>query len=136
MDESLMRRRAAEARVGRLATTRADGRPHLVPCCFVVQGDVVYTAVDDVKAKRTPELLRLDNIRRNPDVSFLIDDYVEDWSALWWIRVDGRAHLAEPGSPEQKVATELLAAKYEQYRAEPPSGPAIAIEVTSWRAWP
>jgi PPOX class probable F420-dependent enzyme len=131
-----MRRRVAEARLGRLATIRGDGRPHIVPCCFGVKGDVVYTAVDDQKAKRTPDLLRLDNVRAHPDVSFLIDEYVEDWSALWWIRLDGRAHVAESGSPEQRGASELLARKYEQYRARPPRGPVIAIEVTARRAWP
>jgi PPOX class probable F420-dependent enzyme len=107
-----------------------------VPCCFVVQGDVVYIAVDDVKQKRTRDLRRLENVRRHPDVCLLIDEYVEDWSALWWIRLDGRAHVADPGSEEQKTASELLAAKYEQYRARPPPGPAIAIKVEVWRAWP
>jgi PPOX class probable F420-dependent enzyme len=136
MDEALMRRRAAEARVGRLATMTPEGRPHLVPCCFVLQGDVVSIAVDDVKQKRTPQLRRMENIRRHPDVCFLIDEYVEDWSALWWIRLDGRAHVADPGSDEQKAASELLAAKYEQYRARPPPGPVITIEVDVWRAWP
>ena|SRR5918996_5945129 len=131
-----MRRRVAEAPVARLATTRADGRPHVVPCCFVLEGDVIYTPVDDLKAKRTPDLLRLANIGRNPDVSLLIDEYVEDWSALWWIRLDGRAHVAEPGSPEHKAASELLVAKYEQYRASPPPGPTIAIDVSVWRGWP
>lgn len=131
-----MRQRVAEARVGRLATTRADGGPHIVPCCFVVKGDIVYTAVDDVKAKRTPHLLRLANIRANPVVSFLIDEYVEDWSALWWIRLDGTAHVAAPRSPEQRAAGELLAEKYEQYRTRALPGPAIVIEVTVWRAWP
>jgi PPOX class probable F420-dependent enzyme len=131
-----MRGRVAEARVGRLATTRVDGRPHIVPCCFVLEGgDVVYTAVDDVKAKRRAGLLRLDNVRRNRNVSFLIDEYVEDWSALWWIRLDGPAHVAEVGSPEQRAASGLLAAKYEQYRARRPGGPLIAITPERWRSW-
>lgn len=131
-----MRRRVAEARVGRLATMRVDGRPHIVPCCFVLKGDVVYTAVDDVKAKRSPNLLRLENIRRNRDVSLLIDEYVEDWSGLWWIRLDGRARVAEPQSSEQRAAAALLAEKYEQYRMAVPPGPVIVVEVSAWRAWP
>jgi PPOX class probable F420-dependent enzyme len=136
VDDALIRRRLAAARVGRLATVRPDGRPHVVPCCFVVNGDVVYTAVDDVKAKRTTQLRRLDNIRHHPDVSLLVDEYVEDWSALWWVRLDGKARRAPPGSPEERVAWELLAGKYEQYRARPLTGPVIAIDVTSWRGWP
>ena len=136
MNEGLMRRRVADARVARLATVRADGRPHVVPCCFAVEEDVVYTAVDDAKAKRSPKLARLENIRRTPDVSFLVDEYVEDWSALWWIRMDGHARVAGPNSPEQRAASALLAEKYEQYRVAPPPGPVIVIEVTEWRAWP
>ena len=131
-----MRRRVADARVGRLATVRPDGGPHIVPCCFAVSGEIVYTAVDRVKAKRTTELLRLGNVRRHSSVCLLVDEYAEDWSALWWVRVDGRAHVAERGSSEHRAATELLAEKYEQYRSGPPLGPAIAIDVAAWRAWP
>ena len=46
-----MRGLVAPAPVGRLATVRSDGRPHVVPICFVVIDDVVYSAVDD-KPKR------------------------------------------------------------------------------------
>jgi hypothetical protein len=37
--------------------------------------------------------------------------------------------------PEFERALALLAAKYEQYRAEPPRGPAIVIRVETWRGW-
>ena len=57
-----MRRRVAEARVGRLATVTPSGRPHIVPCCFVLDGDTVYSAVDD-KPKSTFDLVRLENLR-------------------------------------------------------------------------
>ena len=50
-----MRTRVEAARVARLATTDPDGRSNLVPICFVVAGDVLYTAVDE-KPKRTPRL--------------------------------------------------------------------------------
>ncbi len=33
MDITTMRARVEQARVGRLATARPDGRPHVVPCC-------------------------------------------------------------------------------------------------------
>jgi PPOX class probable F420-dependent enzyme len=136
VEEAVMRRRVVEARVGRLGTVGADGRPHVVPCCFAVDGEVVYTAVDDVKAKRTRHLRRLDNVRRHPDVCLLVDEYREEWSRLWWVRLDGRAHVAESTSPEHAVGVRLLAGKYEQYRSAPPPGPAIVIDVVRWRAWP
>jgi PPOX class probable F420-dependent enzyme len=136
MDADLMRERAADARVARLATVTADGRPHLVPCCYVLDGDVLYTAVDDVKAKSTMALRRLDNIRSHPTVTLLVDHYDEDWSMLWWIRIDGHARLAVAGSPGEHTGLRLLAEKYEQYRDRPMAGPVISIEITRWVSWP
>jgi hypothetical protein len=37
--------------------------------------------------------------------------------------------------PEHDRALSLLAAKYEQYRSEPPPGPVIAVGLTEWRGW-
>ncbi|MEZ5231401.1 MAG: TIGR03668 family PPOX class F420-dependent oxidoreductase [Acidimicrobiales bacterium] len=136
MDADTLRRRAAEARVGRLATIGDDGAPHQVPCCFVLDGDTLYTAVDDVKAKRTARLRRLDNVRAHPVASLLVDHYDEDWSQLWWIRLDGAARVLEPDTDEAATARALLAGKYEQYRAQPPPGAVIAVDVERWRAWP
>jgi len=127
-----MRRRLADARVGHLATVTAEGRPHVVPCCFVLDGDTVYTAVDDVKPKATPALRRLANIAASPAASLLVDHYDEDWAALWWVRVDGRATVRA----QHRHAVDLLVSKYEQYRRRPPPGPVIMIEIERWRAWP
>jgi PPOX class probable F420-dependent enzyme len=137
VDDTLMRRRAADARVARLATLRSDGRPHVVACCFALDGERVYTAVDDVKSKRTLALRRLDNIRHHPQVSLLVDHYDdEDWSALWWVRMDGHATVVGPGTIEHAAALAVLTAKYPQYLHRPPPGPVITILVTSWTAWP
>ena len=116
-----MRRRVAEARVGRLATVTGDGRPHLVPCCFVLHDDVVFSAVD-AKPKSTLALRRLANLRANAAASLLVDHYVEDWSELWWVRVDGPGRIIDAG-PERKEAVDQLAAKYDQYRRARPPGP-------------
>ena len=129
-----MRQRVADARVGRLAMTKDDGRPHIVPCCHVLVGDRIYSAVD-AKPKSTLALRRLANLAANPAVALLIDHYQEDWSALWWVRVDGDGRVIASGA-ERDQALDLLAEKYEQYQHELPPGPAIAIEATAWRAWP
>jgi PPOX class probable F420-dependent enzyme len=129
-----MRRRLAGGRVGRLATVRPDGRPHLVPCCYVLAGDTVCSAVD-AKPKSTLALRRLDNIRATETASLLVDHYDEDWSQLWWIRVDGRARVLEGGA-ERDEALALLATKYEQYRRTPPPGPVVALDVQRWTSWP
>lgn len=129
-----MRRRVHDARVGRLATVRADGRPHLVPCCYVADGNIVYSAVD-AKPKSTLALRRLENVRANSSVSLLIDEYGEDWSTLWWIRLDGHARVIDSGVQRDR-ALELLRFKYPQYARDPPPGPVLAIDVRAWLGWP
>jgi PPOX class probable F420-dependent enzyme len=135
MDPTEARRRFAAARVARLATAGADGRPHLVPVVFALDGDTLYTAVDDVKPKATTRLRRLANIAANPAVALLADHYEDDWRALWWVRADGTARLLEPDEDEAARARALLAARYPQYREAPPPGVAIAVDVTRWSGW-
>ena len=117
------------ARVARLATVDPEGRPHVVPICFVLEGDVLYTAVDE-KPKRTRALQRLRNIEANPRVEVLIDHWDEDWSQLWWVRLRGTARIVE-----DRRAVELLTAKYPQYAERPPAGPVIAVEIEERSEW-
>src|SRR5690606_12788001 len=125
-----MRPRVAAARVGRLATAGADRRPHAVPVCFALVGDVLYTAVDH-KPKRHRRLRRIANIEATGHACLLVDEYAEDWSALWWVRVDGRGRVvADPGEAARAVTA--LTAKYPQYRERPPEGPVVAVDVTVW----
>ena len=121
--------RVALARVGRLATVTAAGLPHVVPVCFALDGGRIVTAVD-AKPKATAALARLDNVRATGRASLLVDHYAEDWSELWWVRVDGAAEVLESDR-----AIDALAAKYEQYREARPAGPVIAIEPERWRSW-
>ena len=126
--------RFGAARVARLATTDSEASPHLVPVVFVLVGETVWTAVD-AKPKTTTALRRLDNVRAHPAVSLLVDHYADDWSTLWWIRVDGTGRILDD-SREIAAATALLVAKYRQYRDDAPAGPVIAIDISSWRGWP
>jgi PPOX class probable F420-dependent enzyme len=118
-----------EARVARLATVDPHGRPHVVPICFVLERDTLYTAVDE-KPKSTRRLQRLRNIEANPRVEVLIDRYDEDWSRLWWVRLRGTARIVD-----DPRAVELLTAKYPQYREHPPAGPVIAIAIEERSEW-
>lgn len=127
------RRRVTGARIARLATIDPDGRPHVVPICFVLSGDTLYSAVDR-KPKRSRELRRLANVRARPQATVLVDHYDEDWCRLWWIRLRGAARVLEAGA-EADRALALLAGKYPQYRDEPPDGPVLALDVDEWRAW-
>jgi PPOX class probable F420-dependent enzyme len=129
-----MRRQVAGARVARLATVDTDGRPHLVPLVFALDGDTLYSPIDD-KPKGTPRVRRLDNIRANPDrVTVLVDHYEEDWPRVWWVRLRGNGRILEEG-PERERGLGLLREKYPQYRDMPPQGAVIALDVTEWRGW-
>jgi PPOX class probable F420-dependent enzyme len=135
MDDATARSRLTDARVAVLGTITPDGRPHLVPCCFVLDGDTIYTAVDTVKPKSTLALHRLENIRANPAVSLLVQHYAEDWTALWWVRVDGRGRIVEE-EDEREKALELLGSRYDQYRDSPAPGEVVALHIERWRWWP
>jgi PPOX class probable F420-dependent enzyme len=125
--------RLTTARVARLATIDADGRPHLVPIVFALDGDTLYSAVDR-KPKRSQTLRRIENARARPDVTILVDHYDDDWRQLWWIRLRGRARVLDDGE-ERERALALLRDKYPQYRVEPPDGPVLAVDVSDVRDW-
>jgi PPOX class probable F420-dependent enzyme len=103
-----------EARVGRLATADAGGRPLVVPVCFALDGEAVYSAIDE-KPKRTRQLRRLRNVAENPHASLVVDEWHEDWSRLRWVMVEGRADVLRAGA-EFGRAIDLLREKYPQYR--------------------
>ena len=68
------------SRTGKLATVRANGRPHIAAVWFDfdTNGDVMFlTREDSVKAR---------NMRRDPRVSLLVDD---DQMPFAWARIDG-----------------------------------------------
>ena len=131
--------RFTQSPVARLATITPDRTPHLVPVVFAVDGesrdcpDVVYTAVDG-KPKTTQRLRRLANIETNPQVSLLVDEYADDWTQLWWVRVDGAATIHSDGAM-MLTGIRLLRAKYSQYQTVALSGPVIAVTVARWSSW-
>jgi PPOX class probable F420-dependent enzyme len=135
MQAGQARARFASARVARLATADAAGRPHLVPIVFAPVGDALFTVVD-AKPKADPaRLRRLRNIRANAAVSVLVDDYHDDWQLLWWARADGTARILELANPEASEPLAELRARYPQYVRMPPPGPLIAITVDRWSGW-
>ena len=91
-------------------------------------------SVDD-KPKTTVALQGLRNLTTNAAASLLVDHYGEDWTALWWIRLDGVGRVIADGR-EQERAVALLCSKYEQYRQQRPTCPVIAVDVARWSAWP
>jgi PPOX class probable F420-dependent enzyme len=128
------RQRVAAARVGRLATLRADGTPRLVPVTFALVDGLVCFVVDEVKPKTTTRLARLADIARDPRVGLLVDHYADDWSQLWWVRIDGTAEIHEDGELRGR-ALGALVEKYEPYAMAPPDGVVVVITPTRWSGW-
>jgi len=117
-----------------LATIAPDGASRLVPVCFVVIDDVVWSpldekpkAVDDVRS-----LARVRDIRERPTVALLVDRWSEDWSQLAWLRLAGRAALVD----SEPASVAALRAKYPQYADHDlESRPMIRIEIAGVRSW-
>ena len=127
-----------DARVGRLATADRTGRPLVVPVCFALAGEAIYSAID-AKPKRDPSrpLRRVRNVLDNPQASLVIDEYDEDWTRLRYVIVEGSPTLL-PAGDELARAVDALTEKYAQYRAmglsrEP--GTMIRLSVEHLVAW-
>ena len=124
-------------RVGRLATVDGEGRPHVIPVCFVLSGETVYSAIDE-KPKRAGPLRRLKNVAENSHVQLLLDRYEDtDWSKLRYVQLRGVARII-PSGEDHARAIALLRARYSQYASMAlESRPVIAIaveRVVEWQA--
>jgi len=114
------------ARRAVLATTAADGRPRLVPICYIVDDDApdgrprLYTPLDE-KPKRVDDprdLARVRDLLGAPSVTLLVDRWSEDWSRLGWVRLYGTGVVLEPQTPDREehaAAVTALRTKYPQY---------------------
>ncbi|MBT3162427.1 PPOX class F420-dependent oxidoreductase [Streptomyces sp. Vc74B-19] len=88
-------------RTAKLATVRADGRPHLAPIWFVLDGnDVVFnTGARTVKGR---------NLARDGRIALCVDD---DRPPFAYVVLEGRARLSEdPG--ELRLWAARIAARY------------------------
>jgi PPOX class probable F420-dependent enzyme len=124
-------------RVATLATVSADRSPHLVPVVFAWEASDLVTAVDG-KPKSGRMLARIENITRDPRVTVLAHHYEEDWSRLWWVRIDGMASLEAAGVGFGRALT-ALRDRYPQYETVDLRGPVIRVRVertTTWEASP
>lgn len=133
LDRKTCRERMSAARLAHLATVGRDQRPHLVPVTFALTEEQILVAIDQ-KPKSTTNLRRLRNIADNPRVAMLCDHYEDDWTRLWWVRADGHAEIVRSG-PQWQEYLETLAAKYDQYRRQPPNGPVIVVTTDEWTGW-
>jgi PPOX class probable F420-dependent enzyme len=84
-------------RTAKLATVRADGRPHIAPIWFDLDGDALIFNTGDTTVKAT-------NMRRDPRVSLCIDD---DTPPFAFVIVEGIATLSEEPEELLRWATSI-----------------------------
>lgn len=92
---------AAPARTAKLATVRADGRPHVVPIWFDLDGEeLVFTTGDSsVKARA---------MARDPRVAVCVDD---ERMPFAYVAIEGRAAVLED-APDLPAWAERIARRY------------------------
>jgi PPOX class probable F420-dependent enzyme len=124
------------ARVAHLATADEKGRPHVIPICFVIDGQQLYSPIDEKPKKTSPlQLKRIRNIVANPHVAVVVDRYDENWKRLAYVLIVGTAKVLLRGSRHAK-AVRLLRKKYPQYkRMRLEERPIIRITPTRWKSW-
>ncbi|MGW4894963.1 PPOX class F420-dependent oxidoreductase [Kitasatospora sp. NPDC004240] len=90
---------SAGTRTGKLATTRADGRPHVAPVWFLLEGDelVLNTAATSVKGR---------TIARDGRVMLCVDDERPPFS---FVLVQGTATISEELSEVRHWAARIAA---------------------------
>ena len=112
------------ARVCRVSTADRAGKPHCVPVCPVFDGKRIYFGT--AKAAK-----KVGDIRRNPNMALVFDEYSEAWSALRGVMIQGEAKLMEQGPVFRKIRR-LLYDKYPQYETGAPldEGDSAIIEFT------
>jgi PPOX class probable F420-dependent enzyme len=107
------------ARVARLATVDFASKPHLVPVVFVFYANHFFIPLDEKRKTAKPEKLkRIKNIKGNPNVALLIDNYSEDWTRLAFVMIQGKASIIitkTRGNIQVREAYKKLMTKYHQY---------------------
>ena len=89
-------------RTGKLATVGRDGRPHVVPIWFVLEGDdLVFTVFETT--------VKYHNLRRDPRAALCVDDDAPPFS---FVMVQGTVTISDPPTDEKRVWTTRLARRY------------------------
>lgn len=122
------------APVARLGLLDDRGGPRVLPVTFAVAEGRIWSAIDQ-KPKRAREPARLRFLERDPRAALTVDRYSEDWDELAWVQVLGTVEVL--AADDAAAGLESLSAKYEQYGAEAPPGPVLALDPARclwWRA--
>ena len=122
--------------VARLATADAGGIPHVIPVCYVIVGETLYSGIDEKpKSASSKPLKRIRNLLENPKAAVVVDRYDDDWNQLGWIMMRGTAEILRDWD-EQTRAHEALRRRYPQYREmHLEQLPVIAIRIKRVVSW-
>lgn len=125
------------ARVARLATADADGRPHAVPICYALVDDAIVTPIDEKPQDADADALRRSrDVSENPRVAVLVDHYTDHWPDLGWLKIHGTADHRHPGDDGHDDAVDALRARYDQYHDHAlHERPIIQITPGSTHSW-
>lgn len=127
-------RRLASARHGVLGTVHTTRGVDAIPVVFAVADAAILIPIDTLKPKRGAELQRVANISADSRCVLLVEHYEDDWDALWWVRVHGRAAVAATAT---ESVVRPLTDRYPQYR-QPGSIAGVIVldqlEITGWAA--
>jgi PPOX class probable F420-dependent enzyme len=137
IDAHILERLLARWPVARLAVGSGDEPPHLLPVVFVAEAGTVYSPVDGKRKDGRP-LARVRAVAREGRATLLLDQYHDDWSRLWWVRLDGEARVERANVALLDHVGERLREKYPQYREVAPyAGPPtlLALQWRRVRAW-
>jgi len=93
--------------VCRLATASKEGKPHVTPVIYVVDGANLVIATDYGTKK-------LKNVRENPNVSLVVDEYHPNKAVV----VEGTCEVYERGAEYLRLL-KLLFERFEYYRKNP-----------------
>jgi PPOX class probable F420-dependent enzyme len=99
---------------GFLATVNSKLVPRIVPVCFAYTESRIYIPIDR-KPKKTQILARVKDIRQNPSVSFIVDNYSDNWALLSYMLVFAKASILDGGN-DFETASSLIVKRYPQYK--------------------
>ena len=115
--------------IARFATLGKE-RPHVVPVVLVTATNHIYLPIDG-KRKRPGTLQRVRTVETNPHATLLLDHYEEDWSRLWWVRIEAIASIV----PLPTSARLKLTKKYAGYADTELGIESIKLEIVSVHKW-
>ena len=110
----------------RLATASNDGKPHVVPVIYALDGEDVIIAIDYGTKK-------LGNLRQNNRVALVVDDYRPNHAVM----LEGECSILERGKDYLRLL-QVLFDRFEIYRKHPWSegeSPILRVRPTKVVVW-